>query len=166
MVKLGKNIEVRLMVDFIKMSAAEFEGYKDFCINQYTVTYSNNLRISMEQAREISKRQINSMLSNGLNTKDNYLFNIVDKTRNEKIGTLWICIREKQKDGYICDIRIDEAYQGKGYGKGTMKKIEEFLQEKGIYKAELDVFGDNKTAFELYKRMGYEVQAISMIKEF
>jgi ribosomal protein S18 acetylase RimI-like enzyme len=157
---------VKLMVDFIKMPVVEFEDYKNFCIDHYTVTYSNNLRVSLEQAHEISKRQINSMLSNGLNTKNHYLFNIVDKTLNEKIGTLWICIREKQGDGYICDIHIDETYQGKGYGKRTMRKIEEFLQEKGVYKAELDVFGDNKTAFELYKKMGYEIQAISMIKEF
>ena len=151
------------MVELIKMLEEEFNDYKAFCIEDLAQVLARNFKMSVNEAADSSKRQINALLKDGFNTKGHFLFDVVDKETKEKIGVLWIKVNDKK--AFICDIRIDEKYRGKGYGKRTLNKLEEFLREMGARYIGLNVWADNKIAFELYKKMGYTISNMSMFKE-
>lgn len=70
----------------------------------------------------------------------------------------------KAKEGYIWDIIIEEEYRGKGYGKETMAKVDEFVKEHGGEQISLNVFGYNSVARALYQKSGYTDAAITMVK--
>jgi len=151
------------MVELIKMSEEEFKDYKAFCIENYAQVLVRNLKMSIDEAADTSKRQMSSLLKDGLNTKGHFLFDVVEKETKEKMGIPWINVNDKR--AFIYDIRIDEKYRGKGYGKRTLNKLEEFLREMGAKYIGLNIWADNKIAFELYKKMGYTISNMAMFKE-
>lgn len=61
------------------------------------------------------------------------------------------------KDTWIDRILIDEKYQGKGYGKMAMiKLIDLVLKEYGVNVIYLSITEENRTAYSLYKSIGFE----------
>ena len=69
------------------------------------------------------------------------------------------------KSGFIFDIRIDEKFRGKGYGKQAMSLIEEKARELGLKSIGLHVFAVNNVARNLYESVGYEVSSLNMTKK-
>ena len=53
---------------------------------------------------------------------------------------------------------------GMGYGKETMRVLEESARKEGAGKIQLDVFGFNSVGRNLYLKMGYQDAAITMMK--
>ena len=51
-----------------------------------------------------------------------------------------------------------------GYGKETMRVLEESARKEGAGKIQLDVFGFNSVGRNLYLKMGYQDAAITMMK--
>lgn len=61
------------------------------------------------------------------------------------------------KDTWIDRIMIDEKYQGKGLGRIAMMKLIEIVsKEFGVNVIYLSIIEENKTAYHLYKSMGFE----------
>lgn len=65
---------------------------------------------------------------------------------------------KKLKGNAYLTIAIREAYRGRGVGSALMQKAEEYAKEKGVRRMELEVFGKNERAFDLYKKRSYEVE--------
>lgn len=57
-------------------------------------------------------------------------------------------------------IAVREKYRGKGIGNMLMNKAEEYAKTKGIRRIELEVFGGNTKAIELYTKRNYEIEGI------
>lgn len=55
-------------------------------------------------------------------------------------------------------IGIHSDFRGKGIGKALFQHAEEWAKEQGIHRLELTVIKHNEAAFNLYKKMGYEVE--------
>ncbi|SDN14800.1 diamine N-acetyltransferase [Psychrobacillus sp. OK028] len=61
------------------------------------------------------------------------------------------------KDTWIDRIIIDEKHQGKGYGKlAMMKLIDMVSKEYGVNVIYLSITEENRTAYNLYKNIGFE----------
>ncbi len=61
------------------------------------------------------------------------------------------------KDTWIDRIMIDENYQGKGLGRLAMSKLIDVVsQEYGVNVIYLSIVEENRIAYRLYKRMGFE----------
>ena len=61
------------------------------------------------------------------------------------------------KDTWIDRIMIDEKYQGKGYGKIAMMKLIDIVsKEFEVNVIYLSISDENKTAYSLYKSIGFE----------
>lgn len=153
------------MVKFNKMAPKEFETYKANLIKSYAETIARNMRRSMEASLKSSEQQINSLLKDGLDTMNHFLFNVVDQSTNENVGILWVMANVEENKAFIFDIIIDERYQGKGYGKATLKELDNFAMGMGIRHIGLNVFADNPTAKALYEKSGYVVTNMNMVKE-
>lgn len=153
------------MVKFNKMTTEEFEVYKAKLIKSYAETIAKNMRRSMELALASSDQQINSLLKDGTETKNHYIFNVVDNETNENVGILWVMANVEENRAFIFDIEMYEEHQGKGYGKATLKELDDFVLGMGIRQIGLNVFADNTTAKALYDKSGYVVTNMNMVKE-
>ena len=119
-----------------------------------------------DQAMELAKAEIREMLPDGLATVNNYLYSLFTPDETSPVGVLWILIRErnKQKEAFIADIVIYDAYRRKGYGAQALKTLEEVVKGMGIHRIRLQVFGHNNAARDLYEKSGYEMVNIYMEK--
>lgn len=57
---------------------------------------------------------------------------------------------------YLEDLFVKEAYRGKGYGKGLIKKLAEIAVERGCGRLEWWCLDWNKPSIEFYKSLGAE----------
>ncbi len=66
----------------------------------------------------------------------------------------------KLKGNAYLTIGIREEYRGKGIGGMLMEKAEKYAESRGVRRMELEVFGKNKNAIELYKKRNYEIEGV------
>lgn len=150
------------MVQLVPMEQEDFEPYLERDIQEYAEEHVRNGNWKTEEALERSRKEHERLLPDGLQSKDQYLFSILDNISGQKLGVLWVNIANKQ--AFIYDFRIDEAQRGKGYGKQALMALDEKLKSMNVESVGLHVFGNNTTAQELYKKMGYQITGIQMKK--
>lgn len=144
------------------MRQEDFEQFLESGIREYAEDHVRNGNWPAEGALERSKKEFEHYLPDGIHSKDQYLYSIIDDSGN-KIGVLWVQVKEQK--AFIYDFIIDEAFRGKGYGKQALMAMDEILKSMNVESVGLHVFGDNITAQELYKKMGYQITGIHMKKE-
>lgn len=67
---------------------------------------------------------------------------------------------KKLRGNAYLTIAVREIYRGKGIGNSLMERAENYARERGVRRMELEVFGKNEVAIELYKRRGYEIEGV------
>ncbi len=150
------------MVKLVPMQQEDFKPYLERGIREYADDHVRNGNWSVEEALERSRKEFEQLLPDGVNSKDQFLYSIVDETTSNKIGLLWVQVKDQK--AFIYDFIIDESFRGKGYGKRALLALDEKLKSMNVESVRLHVFGDNITAQELYKKMGYQITGIHMKK--
>ncbi|KAA0550132.1 GNAT family N-acetyltransferase [Bacillus sp. BGMRC 2118] len=140
------------MIKLAAMTSNEYQQY----IQSAILTYANEKvkagNWKEEESLQQAQKDYETLLPKGEQTEDNHLFTIFDEEL--PVGVIWLA-RKSEDEGYIYEIKIKNEFQGKGYGKKAMQKIEEFGKELGMKKIGLHVFGHNKPARGLYEKLGY-----------
>ena len=149
------------MVKLIPMEQADFEAYLEEDIQRYAQAHVEAGNWEPSQALEKPRTEHQQLLPDGLESKNQYLFSIIDAS-DQKLGILWVNIENGR--AFIYDFRIDEAQRGKGYGKQALMALDEKLKSMNVESVSLHVFGDNFIAQELYKKMGFQITGIHMKK--
>lgn len=149
------------MIKLIPMQQEDFEPYLERDIVEYAEAHVKNGNWKPEEALERSRQEHQRLLPNGLQSEGQHLFSIMDDSAN-KIGILWVQVKDQK--AFIYDFAIDEAFRGKGFGKQALIALDEKLKALNVESVGLHVFGDNITAQELYKKMGFQVTGIFMKK--
>ena len=150
------------MITLEPMEQEDFERFLESEIRGYAEDHVRNGNWPAEGAVERSRKEFETLLPNGVHSRDQYLWSIVDP-ENNKIGMLWVQVKDQK--AFIYDFVINEAFRGKGYGKEALAALDEELKSMGVESVGLHVFGDNITAQGLYKKMGYQITGIHMKKE-
>ncbi len=152
------------MVRLVKMQQEDFEPYLERGIREYAEDHVRNGNWTAEESLERSRKEFQELLPDGVNSRDQFLYSIVDDGNNNEIGLLWVQIKDQK--AFIYDFIVDESFRGKGYGKQALHAMDEILKAMNVESVGLHVFGDNVTAQELYKKMGFEVTGMHMKKRF
>lgn len=139
----------------------DFERFLEREIRGYAEDHVRNGNWPAEGALERSKQEFEHYLPDGIQSRDQYLYSIIDAGGN-KIGVLWVQVKERK--AFIFDFVIDEAFRGKGYGKQALAAMDEKLKSMDVESVGLHVFGDNIAAQELYKKAGFQITGIHMKK--
>jgi ribosomal protein S18 acetylase RimI-like enzyme len=147
------------------MTQPEFDAFLAQAIPEYA---ADNVRAGYwaeAEALEKSHKEFEMLLPQGLQSENHFLFTVYDG--EQAVGLIWMRANMDRptKSGFIFDIRIDEKFRGKGYGKQAMLLIEEKARELGLKSIGLHVFAYNKVAKNLYESIGYEVSSLNMIKQ-
>jgi len=145
------------------MEIEEFQSYLTKAISNYASELVKSGEFTEKSADFEAKNAFYRLLSDGLKTKDQYIFNIHHEN-HQIIGMIWYGLRSDD-EGFIYDFEIDDKNRGKGYGKESLTLLEEHARLMHVKKLGLRVFGHNKHAYELYKKMGYHAYSIHMSKE-
>ena len=150
------------MITLEPIQQEDFDRMIDTEIRGYAEEHVRNGNWPAEGALERSKKEFDTLLPDGIHTKDQYLWSLLDEDSN-KIGLLWVQVKDQK--AFIYDFVVEEAFRGKGYGKQALIALDEKLKAMNVESVGLHVFGDNITAQELYKKMGYQITGIHMKKE-
>ena len=155
------------MVRLIPMNATEYQPYLDVSIREYAEDKVQSGNWQPEEALERSTQDFQKLLPDGVATKDNYLYDIVDEALGVKVGLIWLArmMQGTKPIMFIYDFRIDEAHRRKGYGEQAMLAAEVQAQALGYDTIALHVFGHNHAARALYEKLGYEITNINMAKK-
>lgn len=151
------------MLKLKKMANKEYEDYLSSAVEKYAQEKINSGNWPEENAIERSKKIFEKLLPAGLETENHYLFSIYNNAQH--LGYIWFKIDEENKDVvFLNDIIIFKEYRGKGYGKKTMKLLEKKVKELNCKKIQLHVFGHNKVAISLYKKLNFKITNLKMEK--
>lgn len=149
-----------------KMSEPEFIQYLENAIQEYARENIESGRWLSEGAIERSHSDHERLLPKGIETKNNYLFNILSPEDGGIVGSLWLSIEEhaQNNSAFIYDIEVNKNYRRKGYATGALREIEEFVKTLGIKTLGLHVFRQNTSAQKLYASLGYNIVSTNMVK--
>jgi RimJ/RimL family protein N-acetyltransferase len=150
-----------MIVRLEPLQQEDFERFLEQEIRGYAEDHVRNGNWSPEGALERSRKEFEHYLPDGIHSRDQYLYSIIDQDGN-KIGVLWVQVKDHK--AFIFDFVIDEEFRGKGYGKQALTAMDEKLLSMNAQSVELHVFGDNIKAQELYKKAGYQTTGIHMRK--
>jgi ribosomal protein S18 acetylase RimI-like enzyme len=154
------------MVRLVPMTQAEFERYLEHAIEDYAQAHVKAGDGDLAEMLVASKADYDSLLPEGLASKNQHLFSVFAEQVPEPVGLVWFESRERRgkKSAYIYDIQVRPELRGKGYGSATLRAVDARLREMGIGRVSLNVMGWNTRARELYEREGYTVAGIGMHK--
>ncbi len=148
------------MITLVAMQQADFDRLIENDIREYAADHVRNGNWPEEGSLERSRKEFESLLPQGVHTPNQHIWSLNDG--NQMVGYLWVEV--KGGKAFIYNFLIHEEYRGKGYGKQALAAMDEKLKSMDVQSVALHVFGDNITAQELYKKMGYEVTGIHMRK--
>lgn len=66
-----------------------------------------------------------------------------------------VMVGEDGHRGWVYYVAADPAHQGKGLGRSIMAAAERWLAERGVWKLNLLVRGDNTRVKQFYEHLGY-----------
>ncbi len=154
------------MIKLIPMSKVDYQKYIEAAIPDYAQEQVKAGAWSPKEALQLSAKAYHSLLPDGLTSPDQHLCNIVDDEQDKPVGILWYGLRKDAigKVAVLYDFIVLEEYRRRGYGECALLTLEEKARMLGIDKILLHVFGHNKVARRLYKKLGYVERNVTMIK--
>lgn len=153
------------MVAIRPMTEAEFEAFKSWSIEDYAQERSRNFGTLIDDERERAAAQYAELLPDGLHTEMHRFWQVTAGESGQPVGQLWVEVNDERRSAFIFFIGIDEAWRGRGYGKGALTALEAELRPLGIKRIGLNVFNDNVIAKGLYAAQGYYPTNVNMQKD-
>jgi ribosomal protein S18 acetylase RimI-like enzyme len=147
------------------MTQLEFEAWLSRAIVDYAQEHVADGQWSEDEAVEKSRAEHDKLLPQGLATPDNHLWSIVRAGDGERVGILWVNVRQKPKPhAFIFYIEISPEFRRQGFAAAAMKQLEVEAKRWGAETIRLHVFGHNAAARPLYEKLGYIPTNIVMAK--
>ncbi len=148
------------------MTSEEYSEYSIDNIRRYAAAGVKAGRWEERESLRESEKSIKESLPKGMHTKNNFFFNLRDRSSGKKLGVLWLSVLEgtMTKSVFVYDIIIHAKYRNKGFGTDAMTEIEEWATAAGARTIWLHVFWHNQGALALYKKLGYSESGVTMRK--
>ena len=155
------------MTVLVPMSLEVYAGYLKDAIAAYAEDNIASGRWPAAGALAQSRESFHTLLPLGLNTPDNYLFEIRIDENGPMVGFLWFAVVEKHHAAaaFVYDLEIKAAFRRQGHAEAAFALLEERVRELGLDSIGLHVFATNDAARALYKKLGYQVTGVNMQKK-
>jgi GNAT superfamily N-acetyltransferase len=136
----------------------EWDAWRTVAVREYAEVMQRNRGLTSEQALARAAEENTSLLPGGSGTPGHHFFVAEDTDSGKRIGHLWFAARELEHGptvAWLYDIYVEEEDRGRGIGQAMLRLIESEARSVGLRRIELNVFGDNEPAKQLYASMGY-----------
>ena len=153
-------------VHLVPMKDEEFREYAKNSTAEYAQDKVASGNWHPDEALMRAEQEFQNDLPDGLKTKNQYLYSLVDEATGQKVGMIWFMLDLKRPIpvAFIFDFIIYESFRRKGYGLEALKSAEQKAGGMGAKRMELHVFAFNTGARALYEKAGYEVTNLNMAK--
>lgn len=154
------------MIALNPIEQSDFEAFLEQEIVDYAQDKVKSGNWLAETALDKSRAEFLGLLPDGLQTKDQFIFTILDDTSQTKLGVLWVQVKmdENPRRAFINDFVIQPQFRSQGYGKRALQALDIKMEEMNVESIMLHVFAHNTTAISLYEKMGYAVSNLYMRK--
>ena len=153
------------MISFQNLTEKDFQDFLEFSVKDYAEQSIKAGRVLEEESEKWSKGEFDYLLPQGLETPNQFIYNIV-LDEKETIGTIWFSGRiEKGDRAFLNNIQIQEKHRGKGYGKLAMMELEAEVKRKGFTEIDLHVYSWNTVAINLYRKLNFEEKSLILRKK-
>ena len=117
-------------------------------------------------AIERSREDFESLLPRGLETPENFLFEILEDENGPITGYVWYALERKHGScgAYIYDLEVKPEHRRKGHAYRALKALELLAVTSGATSVGLNVFVNNIGARALYQKLGYAPTNFNMRK--
>jgi ribosomal protein S18 acetylase RimI-like enzyme len=93
---------------------------------------------------------------------------LISRSRDLAIACLWMGIAVDQARGdrhsHIFLLYVDPAHRRQGLGTQLLRQAELWAKAQGDRQITLQVFCNNQPALKLYRKAGYDYQALTLVK--
>lgn len=153
----------------ITLKPMDLEGFKVFRAKFIERSIQNRSQSDLDSkdiTQERSISEVGRALPLGLETPNNFIFDVIADDTGKKIGTLWYIkhYEGKMPVVFLYDICIFDEFQNQGYGTALLKVYEAKAKEMGAHKLRLHVFAHNERARKLYTNLGFFLTGYNMAK--
>jgi len=150
------------------MANEAYPAFFENAVESYAAQNVAGGRWRSEDAADLARTETTRLLPQGLETPDNYVFDVVGAGDARAVGYVWFAAapRGSIKIAFVVQVTIYREFQGLGHGKAALALVEKRAKELGLAGMALHVFAYNKAARGLYESAGYEVSSLNMIKPF
>jgi len=147
------------------MTGPEYAAWRAEAIPDYAADKVASGQWSAQASLELSAKEYEALLPQGLETPDNHLFTIVD-AQGRAVGVLWFAVqlRFDARIAYVFDVGVRPEHQRKGHASRAFIALEDEVRRLGLSGIALHVFGHNAGAQALYARLGFQPTNIHMFK--
>jgi ribosomal protein S18 acetylase RimI-like enzyme len=148
------------------MNEAVYAAYKESTIASFAHEQVTAQLWNAHDALGQARADFYTMLPQGLGTSDNYLYEIHGPGETGAVGTLWFAEKRQgeRRIAYVYDVLIRPEHQRKGYATQAFVELQRHLVALGFHEIALQVFAHNMNAQNLYRKLGFEVKRISLVK--
>jgi len=156
-----------VMSFLVPMSKLFFASYIEELIVQYARENVESGRWQKKGSLTRARRDTERLLPRGIDTDNNYFFEMKVPEVNETVGMIWLSLENSDTTStvFIYDLEIKAEHRRQGYAKLALKEIEDFAAANNIVNIGLHVFAQNNAAQNLYAEMGYETVSVNMVKK-
>ncbi len=154
------------MTVLLPMRPASFATYVEASVAAYAGDNVRAGRWDKAGAVERSRADFASLLPQGLDTPDNFLFEILEREHGPVVGFAWLALERKHAPvtAYIYNIQIHAAHRRKGHAFRALRALEAKAAAAGAQSIGLNVFAFNVEAQALYRKLGYATTNCNMRK--
>jgi ribosomal protein S18 acetylase RimI-like enzyme len=147
------------------MSTPEYEAWLEESIPAYAADKVASGQWAKEASLELSRKENDELLPQGIETPDNHFYTIIDEELNA-VGMLWFAVKTKfnSRIAYVFDVSILQEHQREGHAFRAFTALEAEVQQLGLTGIALHVFGHNTGARALYEKLGFHPTNISLFK--
>ena len=155
------------MVRLVSMTESEFQIYLKHSVENYAQEHVKAGNWDPSDALQKAEKEFLQLLPEGVATRKQHLLSIEEVDTGVKVGLIWFAEQHQasRPSAFIYDFLVYEEYRRKGYGKQTLRALEEKVKALGIETISLHVFGHNQAAIDLYQKAGYEITDLHMAKK-
>ena len=154
------------MTVLVPMSPDIYASYLAAAVAGYAQDNVDSGRWPAEGALARSNADFADSLPQGLQTTDNYLYEIKSAESGPTVGFIWFAVEEKHglKSAFVYDVEIKPAFRRQGHAAAAFAALERLVGELGLASVGLHVFAHNTGAQALYRKLGYAVTSVNMLK--
>lgn len=152
-----------------KMNSQQYENFLKTQTAEYAKEKISNGLWQEADAQQRASEEFESLLPNGLETYNNYLYVITDDQVNV-YGYVWLAdiVNYDEPDKkylFIYNFAVLPKYQQQGIGRQAMKLVFQKAKDLDYVELGLHVFGNNKQAIHLYNESGFKTVDLVMKKK-
>ncbi|WP_243839442.1 GNAT family N-acetyltransferase [Rahnella sp. BIGb0236] len=155
-----------MMTVLVPMSAGFYVEFAEQLAKDYAEENVTAGLWRADTALERARSSTQSALPQGIDTPDNYLYEIRAEEHSETAGYLWFANVERYgvRSAFVYELTVFPQFRRQGHAAAAFRLMEDRLRDLGSVAIELNVFASNPGAQALYASLGYVTTKMNMRK--